>query len=110
MPCDKDIPEATIKVLSATGGFLGGTSMMLYMKPVSMLDAIRRVAISVISSAMLTMPIAEKFFDHFGSEVIMGTAFVIGFVSWNILGAVALYFENNKGKDIAQIVKDVKND
>jgi len=72
MPCDKDLAEATIKVLAATGGFLGGTSMLIYMKPSDLADAVRRVIVSIVAAAMLTVPVAEKIFDTYGSEIIMG--------------------------------------
>jgi hypothetical protein len=107
IPC-VDLTEASVKIFSATGGFLGGTSMMLYMRPSGMLDAIRRCIVSVLSSSMLTVPVAEKIFDEVGAEVVMGTAFAIGFVAWSMLGAIAKFFENRQGQDIVQLAKSVK--
>lgn len=106
--CPPDLPETAVKLLSSTGGLLGGSSMLLYMRPAGVVDAIRRCVVSVVSAAMLTVPVADKLFDQTGSEIIMGTAFAIGFVAWSMLGAVAKFFEKREGQDIVQMAKSAK--
>ena len=107
MPCPADLPETAVKVLSSTGGFLGGSSMMLYMRPVNLADAARRCVVSVIAAAMLTVPIASKMFDQSGSEILMGVGFGIGFIAWSLLGAIAKFFDARQGQDVVQMMKDV---
>ena len=107
MACVADLTEVSVKVLSAVGGFLGGTSMLLYMRPVDMNDAIRRMIISVLSSVMLTGLTAREMFSVSGPEVIMGTAFGIGFMAWSLLGAVAKFFAGRQDQDIVQMMKSV---
>lgn len=107
MPC-LELSEMSVKILSAIGGFLGGTSMMLYMRPASLTDALRRIAISVLSAAMLTALAAKEMFGDYGSEIVMGTGFGIGFVAWSLLGAVAKFFEVRQGQDIVQMAKAAK--
>ena len=109
MPCVKDMTEVAVKVIAAIGGFMGGTSILLYMPASSWSDALKRIGVSVIAATMLGVPIAGKIFEEVNNENLMGTAFVIGFAAWFTLGAVAKFFENKQGQDILQIGKDVKN-
>lgn len=109
MPCVKDMTEIAVKLISAIGGFLGGTSILVYMPAKDWADAIKRVGVSMVAAAMLSVPIAGKLFDDVNNENLMGTAFVVGFAAWFLLGAVAKFFENKQGKDILQLTKDVKD-
>lgn len=97
-----------MRVLCLIGGFLGGTSMMLYMRPASIADALRRIVVSVVLAAMVAEPVAERIFSKLNSEVVMGTSFVLGFIAWSILGAIAKFFEARQGDDIVQMVAAVK--
>lgn len=106
-PCPPELPETAVKLLSSTGGLLGGSSMLLYMRPVDIADAIRRCVVSVVAAAMLTVPIASKMFDQTGSEIIMGVGFGIGFIAWSLLGAVAKFFDARQGQDVVQMMKAV---
>lgn len=109
MPCVKDMTEIAVKLISAIGGFLGGTSILVYMPAKDWGDAARRVGVSVVAAAMLSVPIAGKLFDDVNNENLMGTAFAVGFIAWFTLGSIAKFFENKQGKDILQITKDVKD-
>ena len=99
-----------IKAVSAAGGFLGGSSLLVYMRPSGIKDAILRVAVTTIAATMTAPAISLKLLDNDTPEVLGGVAFGIGFIAWNVLGAVAQFFENRQGKDIAQIIKDTQND
>lgn len=107
MACD-DLTNLSTNILASTGGVLGGTSMMLYMRPSGIADAVRRVVVSTVSAAFLTVPIADKLFEKPDSEIVMGIAFAVGFVAWSLLGAVAKFFEARQGQDIVQMAKAVK--
>lgn len=106
VPCP-EITEVSAKILPVTGGFLGGTSMLFYMKPLSTNDAIRRVVISTLSAAMLTGIVAKEIFNADSPEIMMGTAFGIGFIAWSLLGAVAKFFDGRQNQDIVQMMKAV---
>ena len=99
-------------LIAATGGFLGGTSMMLYMRPASVADGLRRVVISVIAALLLTRMATEQIFDsaEATSEISMGVAFGLGFLSWSLLGAVAKFFERRQDQDIFGLIKTVKSE
>lgn len=109
MNCLPELTELTTKAMSAAGGFLGGTSLMAYMKPSGLRDALTRIFVSTVT-AFFTAPIAvEKLLGKEDSiQVLAGVAFGIGFVAWNILGAVALFFERRQGQDVVQIIKSAK--
>lgn len=101
--------EVAVKLIAAIGGFMGGTSILLYMPARSWSDALKRIGISIISAIMLAVPVAGKIFDDVNNENLMATAFIIGFAAWFLLGSLAKFFENRQGKDLLQITKDVKN-
>lgn len=96
-------------LIAATGGFLGGTSMMLYMRPSSVSDAARRVLISVVSALLLTRIVTEQVFGDADSEVAIGVAFCLGFLAWSILGAIARYFDDRKDANIITMLSDYKS-
>lgn len=104
------ISGESAQILSAVGGLLGGTSMMMYMRPSSSKEALGRVALSVVSAVMLSSIAATKLFSDTSSETIMGTAFAIGFVAWSILGAVAKFFEGRQDKDIVEMLRIAKGE
>lgn len=106
MPCT-GLTEVSTKILAATGGFLGGTSMLMYMRPPNMQDALRRIVISTLSAVMLSSIVSREVFNTEGSEMIMGTSFCIGFLAWSILGAVAKFFQGRQDQDIVQMMKAV---
>ena len=107
-PCPPELGD-TSRIIATTGGFLGGSSMLLYMRPKNIPDAIVRIVVAVIAAAMLSDVLAEKLFGESTSQAIMGTAFVIGFTAWNVLGATAKFFENRQNADIVDMAKDVNS-
>ena len=99
-----------IKAVSAAGGFLGGSSLLVYMKPSSLKEAIMRVLVTTVAATMTAPAISLKLLDNDTPEVLGGVAFGIGFIAWNVLGAVAQFFQNRQGQDIKEIVKGATDD
>lgn len=109
VPCDEVIIGSSAKVISAVGGFLGGASLLVYIRPKTLNDGVVRVGVSTAAAVMLAPVVVAKVFDanaEADSQLLMGCAFGIGFVAWNILGAVAQFFAARQGKDIVQLAQD----
>ena len=102
--------DMIVKAVSAAGGFLGGSSLLVYMKPASIKEALMRVAVTTVAATMTAPAISLKLLDNDSPEVLGGVAFGIGFVAWNVLGAIAQFFANRQGQDIKQIVKGAQDD
>lgn len=109
LPCDELTAVSSAHLISTIGGFLGGASLLAFMKPNSVKDGINRIVVSTASGAMLAPVIAVKIFDQNAdndSQIVMGCAFAVGFVAWNILGAIAQFFKARQGQDIVTMAKD----
>lgn len=105
-----EISATVVKGVSAAGGFLGGSSLLVYMKPKDLKDALMRVAVTTIAATMTAPAISLKLLDNDTPEVLGGVAFGVGFIAWNVLGAVAQFFANRQGQDIKELVKGAKDD
>jgi len=104
-----EAPEI-IKGVSAAGGFLGGSSLLVYMKPATLKEALMRVGVTTIAAMMTAPAISLKLLDNDTPEVLGGVAFGVGFIAWNVLGAVAQFFQNRQGQDIKELVKSAQDD
>lgn len=102
--------DVIVKAVSAAGGFLGGSSLLVYMRPASLKEAIMRVLVTTVAATMTAPAISLKLLDNETPEVLGGVAFGVGFIAWNVLGAIAQFFANRQGQDIKQIVKGVTDD
>lgn len=82
---------------------------MVYMKPSSFKEAVIRVLVTTIAAMMTAPAISLKLLDNDTPEILGGVAFGVGFVAWNVLGAIAIFFEGRKGQDIVTMVKGAKD-
>ena len=107
----KSITELSAKAMSAAGGFLGGISLMVYIKPKDLKEATIRAAVSTVAALLVAPAITYKIFepDPISPETIGGIAFGVGFIAWNILGAIAIYFQSRQGQDVVQLYKGAKD-
>lgn len=96
-----------IHLVSAAGGFLGGMSILVYMKPSNLTDALRRIVVGTVAAVFGAEALADKLFGSKDPEYLMMTAFAIGFCAWSLLGAVAKFFEGRQDQDILQMAKSV---
>jgi hypothetical protein len=107
MTCLPSVVDGLL-IISCAGGFLGGLSMIVYMRPSSAMDGIRRVVVSTIAGALMAEFTATKLFGSKEPELVMASAFLIGFMAWNVLGATAKFFENRQHEDIVGMLKSAK--
>lgn len=110
MGCIEAASALAAKWVSAAGGFLGGSSLLVYMKPKTLQEAVIRVGVTTITALMVSPAISLKLLDSQAPEVLAGVGFGVGFISWNVLGAIAVFFQQRQGQDITQMVKGVKGD
>lgn len=83
---------------------------MAYTKPASVGQALVRMGVSTAAASMLSPLVMQKVFGtNADLQILGGVAFAIGFVAWNVLGAVALFFERRKGLDAKQLIKEATN-
>jgi hypothetical protein len=94
-----------LHIVAGSGGFLGGLSMLVYMRPSGMSDGFRRLVLSTVAGSLLAGVMAEKLFGGKEPELIAASAFLIGFTAWSLLGAVAKFFENRQQDDILTMLK-----
>jgi len=108
--CALDLTTVITHFASAGAAFLGGTSMMVYMQPAHIKEAVVRILVSVGSGVTLAPAITHKIFDDPTTDyrVVAGVSFAVGFIAWSALGSVARYFENRRSQDAVQLVQGVK--
>ena len=108
--CALDLTTVITHFASAGSAFLGGTSMMVYMQPSSIREAVVRILVSVGSGVTLAPAITTKIFDDPSTDyrVVAGVSFAVGFVAWSALGSVARYFEHRRNQDAQQMLKEIK--
>lgn len=112
LSCDTDMLIGSAKVISAIGGFLGGGSLMVFMQPKDVKDGVIRVGVSTVSAVLLAPLAAVRIFDakaDTDSQIVMGCAFGVGFIAWNVLGGIAQFFQARQGQDIVTLAKDATN-
>lgn len=95
-------------LLNIVGGFLGGTSLLVYVKPSGVGDGVMRIMVSSLSGFFLAPLVIEKIWDNAVEEQVLGVSFMVGFISWNLLGAVSLWMDRRKDKDVAELISEVK--
>ena len=108
--CALDLTTVITHFASAGSAFLGGTSMMVYMQPSNIREAVVRILVSIVSGVTLAPAITTKLFDDPSTDyrVVAGISFSVGFVAWSALGSVARYFEHRRNQDAMELVKGVK--
>jgi len=108
--CALDLTTVITHFASAGSAFLGGTSMMVYMQPSTIREAVVRILVSVGSGVTLAPAITHKIFDDPATDyrVVAGVSFAVGFIAWSALGSVARYFEHRRNQDAEQMIKEAK--
>ena len=108
--CALDLTTVITHFASAGSAFLGGTSMMVYMQPSTIREAVVRILVSVGSGVTLAPAITTKIFDDPSTDyrVVAGVSFAVGFIAWSALGSVARYFEHRRNQDAEQMLKEIK--
>jgi len=100
----------TAKIMSGLGGLIGGLTLMVFMKPTTILDAALRGGISTGTGIIFSTPILEWFGMNQTFDMILMFGFITGFLAWGVLSLVAQIFINaqKKNHDIIDVVNKTK--
>lgn len=96
------------KATSMIGGFLGGATILAFIKPKSIGEAFIRGSVSTGSATIFCIPLMMwlDLQNNWENQLMMG--FCIGFLSYSILGMVANFLKKHKDDSIDDVIKDIK--
>lgn len=100
----------THKVTAALGGLIGGASMMSYIRPASIGEAFARGGTSTGAAIIFAGPALHALRLPEGWEMQLVSGFVIGFIAYSLLGAVARFLHRHKESDIVEIVQAARGE
>jgi hypothetical protein len=73
------------KVLSGSGGFIGGATFMAFLRPKNVWDAAVRSSVSTAAAIICSIPALDYFNLSHKMDYILFSSAVIGFCAWSIL-------------------------
>jgi hypothetical protein len=77
------------KILSGTGGFVGGATFMAFYRPKNVWDAAIRSSVSTASAIIGAIPLIEYYNVPLTMDNIVLAGAVIGFCAWSLLTLAA---------------------
>lgn len=80
--------------------------MFVYSAPIGFADSFVRVVVCVMTANMLTQLISQYMTKAQTAGEMWGVAFMVGFVAFPLMSAIARFFENRRSSDITDMVKD----
>lgn len=84
-------PPVMAKVLSGAGGFVGGASFMVFLKPRNVWDAAVRSSVSTGAAIIGAVPLLTYLGMKTDGDHLFAAGAVIGFCSWSVLTFVARF-------------------
>lgn len=97
------------KIAAMIGGFLGGATILTFIRPQTIGEAFIRGGVSVGSATIFSTPVLDMLHMEQNWEYQAMAGFCIGFVAYSVLGMVANFLLKNHNKDIVTVVKEVKS-
>lgn len=77
------------KVITGSGGFVGGAIFMAFLRPKNVWDAAVRSSVSTATAIIAAVPLLDWFnLDHKMDHLLLSAA-VIGFCAWSVLSLAA---------------------
>lgn len=98
----------TAKIASMIGGFIGGATILTFIRPKTVGEAFMRGGISVGSSVIFSIPLLKALEMGTDWEAQSMAGFCIGFIAYSVLGMIANFLIKNQNKDIVEAIKDIK--
>lgn len=96
------------KTTSMIGGFLGGATVLAFIRPQTIGEAFTRGSVSTGSAMIFGVPLISFLNMEINWENQLMIGFCIGFVAYSVLGMVANFLKKNNDKDIVEVINDVK--
>ena len=96
------------KIASMIGGFIGGSVILTFIRPKTIGEAFTRGGTSVGSALIFSTPLLHILEWPLDWETQLMAGFIIGFVSYSVLGMIANFFAARQNKDIVEVVSDLK--
>jgi hypothetical protein len=97
------------KIAAMIGGFIGGSTILTFIRPQTIGEAFTRGGTSVGSAMIFSTPLLHALDWPTDWETQLMAGFCIGFVAYSILGMVANFFIRKKNDDIVEVVSDIKD-
>jgi len=73
------------KVLSGSGGFIGGATFMAFLRPKNVWDAAVRSSVSTAAAIICSIPALDYFNLSHKMDYILFSSAIIGFCAWSVL-------------------------
>lgn len=96
------------KLASMIGGLFGGAAILTFIKPQSIGEAFIRGGVSVGSAMLFASPILRSLEMPNDWDYQAMAGFVIGFISYSLLGMVANFFIKHRHNTIADAANDIR--
>lgn len=97
------------KIAAMIGGLIGGSTILTFIRPKTIGEAFMRGGTSVGSAMIFATPLLRALEMSLDWETQLMAGFIIGFVSYSILGMIANFFIKKKNDDIIDVVTDIKS-
>lgn len=96
------------KLASMVGGFFGGAAILTFIRPKSVGEAFVRGSVSTGSAIIFAVPLLEYLSVTNTWENQLMSGFVVGFLSYSVLGMIANFLKRYQHKDLVELYKDIK--
>ena len=90
------------------GGLIGGAAILTFIKPKTIGEAFIRGGVSVGSSILFSTPILRSMELPVDWDYQLMVGFLIGFISYSILGMVANFLIKHNNNTIADAANDLR--
>lgn len=100
----------TEKLTAAVSGLAGGSSMMAYVRPLTITEAFTRGGTSTACAVIFGPPVLLLLGLPTSWEMQIPAGFIIGFVSYSLLGLVANTLRRYHASDLLHMVRVARGD
>jgi hypothetical protein len=100
----------TEKLTAAVSGLAGGSSMMAYVRPQTITEAFTRGGTSTACAVIFGPPVLLLLGLPTSWEMQIPAGFIIGFVSYSLLGVVANTLRRYQASDLFHMVRVARGD